>query len=71
MASECANTLSTEKGDKIKVKILDINIEKERISLDKQLEDDPIEEYNPLKITVTGTITAIDDKGILVNLEKM
>ena len=73
--SECANTLSNlKKGDKIKVKILDINVEKERISLGvKQLDDDPIEEYiksNPLKSTVTGTITAIDDKGISVNLEQ-
>ncbi len=73
--SECANTLSNlKKGDKIKVKILDINVDKERISLGvKQLDDDPIEEYiksNPLKSTVTGTITAIDDKGISVNLEQ-
>ena len=73
--SECANTLSNlKKSDKIKVKILDINVEKERISLGvKQLDDDPIEEYiknNPLKSHVTGTITAIDDKGISVNLEQ-
>ena len=35
-----------KKGDKIKVKILEINIEKERISLGvKQLDSDPIQDF--------------------------
>ena len=42
---ECQNILdSFKKGDKVKVKILEINVEKERISLGiKQLTSDPIE----------------------------
>ena len=35
-----------KKGDKVKVKILEINVDKERISLGiKQLEDDPVENF--------------------------
>ena len=35
-----------KKGDKVKVKILEINVDKERISLGiKQLESDPVQEY--------------------------
>ena len=55
-----------KKGDKVKVKILEINAEKERISLGiKQLDSDPIQEFldkNPLKSTVSGKIIEIDDK---------
>jgi len=61
-----------KKNDKVKVKILDISVEKERISLGiKQLQSDPISEFvekNPLKSSVTGTISTIDDKGLTVNL---
>ena len=60
------------KGDPVKVKILDINTEKERISLGiKQLEEDPMQEYinlNPVRSRVSGQITAIDDKGISVKI---
>ena len=61
-----------KKGDKIKVKILDINVDKERISLGiKQLSDDPVQDFlqkYPLKSKVTGKIINIDDKGIKVQI---
>ena len=57
----------------IKVKILEINVEKERISLGiKQLESDPLQEYldkNPLKSIVSGKIIEIDDKFLKINLD--
>ena len=62
------------KGDSVKVKILDINTEKERISLGiKQLEEDPIQDYinqNPVRSRVTGQITTIDEKGISVKINE-
>ena len=69
----CADELvRLKKGNKVKVKILDIDIEKERISLGiKQLENDPIENYfndNPIKSNVTGIISEIDEKGLTINL---
>ena len=72
---ECAKMLENfKKGDLVKVKILDINTEKERISLGiKQLELDPVQDYmsrHPLKSNVTGTILSIDEKGLTINLEK-
>ena len=71
---ECAKKLSNfKKGDPVKVKILDINIEKERISLGiKQLNSDPIQHFidsNPIKSKVTGTISLIDEKGITIKLQ--
>ncbi len=61
-----------KKGDKVKVKILEINVEKERISLGiKQLESDPLQEYinsHPLKSMVTGKIIAIDEKLLTIDL---
>ena len=70
---ECAEMLSNfKKGDPINVKILDINIDKERISLGtKQLSQDPVDEFitnNPIKTKVTGTIILLDDKGITIDL---
>jgi small subunit ribosomal protein S1 len=57
-----------KKGDKVKVKILEINVDKERISLGiKQLESDPVQEFlttHPLKTNVTGKISEINDKFI-------
>ena len=59
-----------EKGQSIKVKVLDVDSEKERISLGvKQLEDDPFATgvANISKgDVVTVTISAIDDKGMEV-----
>ena len=70
---ECQNILDNfKKGDKVKVKILEINVEKERISLGiKQLSSDPIQDYiekNPLKSKVTGKIVELDEKFLKVEL---
>ncbi len=62
-----------KKGEKVEVKILDINPEKERISLGiKQLKKDPVQEYitaNPIKSKVTGKIVNIDEKGLKIELD--
>ncbi|MBD1147226.1 30S ribosomal protein S1 [Pelagibacterales bacterium SAG-MED31] len=70
---ECQKILEGyKKGDKVQVKILEINIEKERISLGiKQLNNDPIQnfiELNPLKSKVTGKIVELDEKFLKVKL---
>ncbi len=61
-----------KKGDKVKVKILEINPEKERISLGiKQLDSDPLQAFldnNPLKSIVTGKIIEINDKFLKISL---
>lgn len=64
---------SYKKGDTIKVKVLDVDPEKERISLGiKQLNDDPFESslggINKGDV-LTGTITHVSDKGVEVALE--
>jgi len=71
----CATMLSNfKKGDVVKVKILDINIEKERISLGiKQLEKDPMQKFiddHPLKSRISGKIISIDEKGLTISLDK-
>ncbi len=62
-----------KKGDMVKVKVLDIDSEKERISLGiKQLGADPFEgQTSELKKgeMVTCTVTAVSDKGLDVELE--
>ncbi len=70
---ESTNVLSSiKKGDKIKVKILDIDIPKERVSLSvKHLTKSPVEDFlqkNPLRSVISGKITSIDEKGITVDL---
>ena len=64
--------LKFKKGDKVKVKILDINVDKERISLGiKQLLNDPIKDFqqkHAIKSKVTGKIINIDDKGLKIKL---
>jgi len=60
------------KGDMVKAKILDVDIEKERISLGiKQLSDDPFagqaDAYREGE-TVTCTVTAVSDKGLDVSV---
>lgn len=62
-----------KKADVIKVKVLDVDPEKERISLGiKQLNNDPFESsagtINKGE-TLTGTITSVTEKGIEVALE--
>ncbi len=71
---ECQKTLENfKKGDKLKVKILEINIEKERISLGvKQLESDPVQQFldkHPIKSRVTGKISEISDKMVTIALD--
>ncbi|NCT40123.1 MAG: 30S ribosomal protein S1 [Alphaproteobacteria bacterium] len=63
-----------EKGQNVKVKILDIDAEKERVALGiKQLTDDPFE--GSMKglakgAVVTGTITEIKDGGVEVEVNE-
>jgi small subunit ribosomal protein S1 len=65
-----------EKGQIVKAKVLDIDIEKERVSLGiKQLENDPIDKAGAQggalrkNQVVTGVITEVNDGGIEVELE--
>ncbi len=72
--NECDEIIKNfKKGDKVKVKILDINVEKERISLGiKHLNNDPVQDYIskfPLNSKVTGKIVHIEDKGIKIELD--
>jgi len=61
-----------KKGDTVSAKILDVDVDKERISLGiKQLEDDPFESgISSVKrgTVVTGTVTAILDNAIEVQI---
>ena len=71
---ECASMLQNfKKGDKVKVKILDINVEKERISLGiKQLTNDPVQDFldkNPINSKITGKIIEVDEKMLKVELD--
>jgi len=62
---------SYDKGNTIKAKVLDIDIEKERISLGiKQMSSDPFAQANTLKrgSVVTCTVAAILDRGIEVEV---
>jgi small subunit ribosomal protein S1 len=64
-----------KKGDLVRARVLDVDIEKERISLGvKQLEDDPFATaVTGLKKNgvVTATVTKIEDGGIEVEVEGM
>lgn len=72
---ECINLLNDyKKKDKISVKILEINVEKERISLGiKHLNNDPSVEFitqNPIRSIVSGKISSIDEKGLSIILNE-
>ncbi|MGA7713721.1 MAG: 30S ribosomal protein S1 [Rhizomicrobium sp.] len=61
-----------QKGQIVKAQVLDVDVEKERISLGiKQLTGDPIEKAGPLKKgkVVTVTVTEVNDGGIEVQLD--
>jgi small subunit ribosomal protein S1 len=61
-----------QKGQKVKAKVLDVDIEKERISLGiKQLESDPMEKAGPLRkgSVVTVVVTEVNDGGVEVQLD--
>ncbi len=71
---ECENIIKNlRKGEKIKVKILDINADKERISLGvKHLKNDPVQDFidkNPINSKITGKIVHIDEKGLKIELD--
>ncbi|MGF1607665.1 MAG: 30S ribosomal protein S1 [Rhodothalassiaceae bacterium] len=60
-----------KKGDMVKAVVLDVDVEKERISLGvKQLEGDPFSEVAGRKRgeTVTCTVTAVNDNGVEVSI---
>jgi len=60
-----------KKGDKVKAQVLDVDVEKERISLGvKQLEADPFAEEGDLKrnAVVTTEVTEVKDNGIDVKI---
>ncbi|QYK45063.1 MAG: 30S ribosomal protein S1 [Xanthobacteraceae bacterium] len=60
-----------KKGDRVKAVVLDVDVEKERISLGiKQLEGDPFAEAGDLKkgAVVTCEVTAVNDGGIEVKI---
>ncbi len=61
-----------KKGERIKVKVLDIDLEKERVSLGiKQLSSDPFESaFSNLKKgeVVTCTVTAVQENGLEVQI---
>jgi small subunit ribosomal protein S1 len=64
--------LDYQKGQAVKAKVLDVDVEKERISLGiKQLDSDPIEKAGPLKkgSVVTVVVTEVNDGGIEVQLD--
>ncbi len=72
--NECEKILKDfKKGDKINVKILDINADKERISLGvKHLKNDPVQDFieaNPVNSKVTGKIVNVDEKGLKIELD--
>ena len=72
---ECETMLKDfKKGGKVKVKILDINVDKERISLGiKQLNNDPVQEFldkNPINSKITGKIVLVDENSIKVELDE-
>ena len=62
----------SSKGDEIEVKVLNIDVEQERLSLGiKQLTDDPwknLDENNPLGTDITGTVVNLTDFGIFVEV---
>jgi small subunit ribosomal protein S1 len=61
-------------GDEIKVKILSLDLEKERVSLGmKQLTDDPwtiASEKYPVNSRITGKVVSLTDYGAFVELEE-
>ncbi|AXR08486.1 30S ribosomal protein S1 [Salinimonas sediminis] len=61
-----------KKGDEISAVVLQVDPERERISLGvKQIEEDPFNKYltdNKKGAIVVGTVTAVDAKGVTVNL---
>ena len=63
-----------KKGDEITAVVLQVDPERERISLGiKQIDEDPFNEYlanNKKNAIVNGTVTAVDAKGATIELAK-
>jgi small subunit ribosomal protein S1 len=60
-----------EKGQMVKAKVLDVDVEKERVSLGmKQLQSDPMDKIGPMKkgSIVTVTVSEVNDGGVEVEL---
>lgn len=64
--------MNTKKGDEIAAVVLQVDAERERISLGvKQLAEDPFNNWvalNKKGAIVTGKVTAVDAKGATVEL---
>ena len=69
---ECKPSEVANKGDEIEVKVLNIDVEQERLSLGiKQLTDDPwrdLDEKNPLGSEITGKVVNLTDFGIFIEV---
>ena len=69
---ECKPSEVATKGDEIEVKVLNIDVEQERLSLGiKQLTDDPwkdLDEKNPLGSEITGIVVNLTDFGIFIEV---
>ena len=69
---ECKPSEVASKGAEIEVKVLNIDVEQERLSLGiKQLTDDPwkdLDEKNPLGSEITGKVVNLTDFGIFIEV---
>ena len=69
---QCKPSEVANKGDEIEVKVLNIDVDQERLSLGiKQLTDDPwkdLDEKSPLGSDITGTVVNLTDFGIFVEV---
>ena len=69
---ECKPSEVANKGDEIEVKVLNIDVEQERLSLGiKQLTDDPwkdLDEKNPLGSEINGKVVNLTDFGIFIEV---
>ncbi|MED6339959.1 MAG: 30S ribosomal protein S1 [SAR324 cluster bacterium] len=69
---QCKPSEIASKGDEIEVKVLNIDVDQERLSLGiKQLTDDPwnkLDEKTPLGSDITGTVVNLTDFGIFVEV---
>ena len=69
---QCKPTEVANKGDEFEVKVLNIDVDQERLSLGiKQLTEDPwkdLDEKHPLGTNITGTVVNLTDFGIFVEV---
>jgi len=71
---QCKPTEVANKGDEFEVKVLNIDVDQERLSLGiKQLTEDPwkdLDEKHPLGTNITGTVVNLTDFGIFVEVSE-